>query len=300
MANFDQFEFYKELYFKENERRSSIDGALNVPIVVTTALVAGIYILATTYSRHVDEWVTNGFFTLLIISFFFLGVSIYWICTVFVSQGSFFFSTNPPQYGGIPFADPLFQWHGQMEQYYRTHFASDPNVQNMADDAFREYLVSQFITSLDRNTHANDNKFSQLFNANKWLVRSLMFCGFSIPIYAYSFFTKPETVFNTKISGDSLNVYIIDKKHVLIEESNEQSAKQSPTAADLANSKSIVSSQPAAKASAAAGKIDKRRSGVSKTPRMEGKIKSNYNGRRKQTCAKGDTTTTDPTTGEGY
>lgn len=299
MANFDQFEFYKELYFKENERRSSIDSALNVPIIVTTALVAGIYILATTYSRHVDEWATNWFFTLLVISFFFLGVSIYWICTVFVSQGSFFFSNSPPQYGGIPFANPLFQWHGQMEQYYRTHFANDPNVQNMADDAFKGYLVSQFITSLDRNTHANDNKFSQIFNANKWLVRSLMFCGFSIPFYAYSFFTKPETVISTKISGDSLNIHLIDAKAPFNRKSNEQSAKPATTT-DSADSKSVVGSQSATKTSAATRTIDKRRPGVRKTSRMEGKIKSNYNGRRKQTCAKGDTTTTNPTTGEGY
>lgn len=284
--SFDQFEFYKELYFKENERRISIDSALNIPIIVTTALVAGIYVLATSMSFH-DVWLTILFALPIIVAAAFLFISIYWICTVFVTQGAFFFSTTPPTYAGIPFVGRLSQWHDQLEQYYRAHYANDPNVATLADDEFKKYLVSEFIRSVDQNTHANDNKFSQIFNANKALVRSLYFVGLSIPFYFWSFFTKPESVINSRISGDSLNVHLIDK-HMLELKSNERSTTKA-AAADSTGPKPVTSTISPPSSTTTAWKTNKRGSGISKTPRLERKIKSNHHGRRKQTCTKGDT-----------
>lgn len=45
MSNFDHYEFYKELYFKENERRTEIESSLNIPLAIITGLVAGIYMV---------------------------------------------------------------------------------------------------------------------------------------------------------------------------------------------------------------------------------------------------------------
>ena len=50
----DQFDFYKELYFKENERRQEVRNSLNIPIAIITALSSAAYFFITSFDYTID------------------------------------------------------------------------------------------------------------------------------------------------------------------------------------------------------------------------------------------------------
>lgn len=68
----DEFEYYKELYFKENERREAVVNSLNIPIAIITGLSSGTYFLITCFDYNIDRFLTLVFLFLIIPTTFFI------------------------------------------------------------------------------------------------------------------------------------------------------------------------------------------------------------------------------------
>ena len=64
----DQFDFYKELYFKENERRQEVLNSLNIPIAIITALSSVAYFFITSFDYTIDFFLSGIFITLISIT----------------------------------------------------------------------------------------------------------------------------------------------------------------------------------------------------------------------------------------
>src|ERR1044072_5236245 len=67
----DRFEFYKESYYKELERKDALEDALNMPLSIASATLAVLFFFSTSYDYELDggcECVCRTFFLLLILA----------------------------------------------------------------------------------------------------------------------------------------------------------------------------------------------------------------------------------------
>jgi hypothetical protein len=211
VAGFEHFEFYKELYFKENERRTEIESSLNVPLAIITALVAGIYILATTYPTEATFLVDICFWAGLTATFLVLALSVYFLVLAFSDATNLFevFSANNRfSYKGIPYPQGLFNWHQNLDRFYRQTVPNDPNLSDLADNELKTYVISQFVISADHNTFVNDRKLSVLFKCKKCLIISLIFNVIALFPYMHAFINKSDEVHKVELSNKSHKVEI--------------------------------------------------------------------------------------------
>ena len=259
----DLFEFYKELYHKENDRRQEVINALNIPLAIVTALATAVFILVTTFSYKV-HWVSTSLFIIgMLAATYFLICSIFYLSHAFINmKGNF-------EYTGIPYAKSLFDWHKQLDVYNQQNFASHPNVDQMADEQFKEYLIKNFVDHIDHNTYVNDQKHSYIFNSKHFLIYCLISCLISLLPFGWGFFNREDEIHK---------VEIIKSKEETHKQSLEYHAK--PTTSH-ASPTSPGSSTSAAPATAPAEQADKRRDTTAPRPQAEKegrKIKSMNNG----------------------
>lgn len=183
----DNFEFYKEMYFKENDRRMEVQNSMNIPIAVITATASVLFYLITTMN-YGDGKSNNYIFILLIgISIMGLLISIYNLIRAF---GEFF---KGYEYSSIPYAQQLYDWNIELEKYYE-------NIGNSSDDAikhFDKYITENLIKHTDHNMYVNDKKFAYIFKSKKNLVFSIIFTLLSVVPFLFSKYTtvkeNPQT-----------------------------------------------------------------------------------------------------------
>lgn len=213
MANFDYYEFYKELYFKENERRQEVESALTLPLAIVTALVAGMYVLLTTFSYDYSWLLTITFLCLVFPALIFLLYSVWWQSLAFVTrigflkferQKGFFFKFKIKevfQYKGIAFSEKLNEYHKELIEYYQKYYPDELNIDELIANQFKEYLINEFTKATDYNTATNDTKYTYVFNSKIFLVYSLWFSAFALAPYFVSYFHKNDDIYKVYIDN---------------------------------------------------------------------------------------------------
>ncbi len=145
----DKFEFYRELYHKENARRTEVLNSMNIPIAIISALSTALYFVITTFDYNIDTYLNFifcGLFTIAIICVLF---AISYLIRAFNNF------TKGYKYSGIPYPNELYNWHNELIEHYTNN---NGTIQD-ADNHFKDYLTCNFAKHSDHNMFINDKKF---------------------------------------------------------------------------------------------------------------------------------------------
>ena len=207
----NHYEFYKDLYFRENDRRTELENSLNIPFAIITALVAGIYILATTFPYSSEEGAAKYIFIVLMVgTALTLAGAVFFVILVYGDASGFFHIFNPRNtfsYRGIPYAQSLLNWHENLVVFY----TSNPPLPNsagvvlsaleQADVDLEEYLLNQFVAATNHNTFVNDRKLTDIYRTKKLLIISLIFNFLALFPYMFGFVTKKDEVHKVELQN---------------------------------------------------------------------------------------------------
>lgn len=232
MANFDHYEFYKEIYFKEQERRQEVSNALNIPLAIITGLIAGFYVLITTFSYEIHWSIIVVFVLLLLGAVGFLCAGIWWLVLAFATRDGFFKIKfdNVFEYKTIDFLQNIHDWHAQEHAANMYYDTGVQGIEERANDDLKENLIIQYIEKADHNATVNDLKLSYIFNCKMFLIYSLLLSAAAFLPYLISFFWKPDEIHKIHIESGLSNAVGTVPKIDSPTQNNEQSIKQSAKA----------------------------------------------------------------------
>jgi len=205
------FEFYKELYHLENQRRETINNSLSIPLAILTGLVAGVYVLFTTFPFDQNLITTICFSILLICGIFSMGYSSFYLCKVIVKKLNWRSARSSFEYKAIADPTSLLRWNESLE----STFAGDPDEERLILSEFQRQLREQFVECAHHNQKVNDDKVEEALISKLTAVYSLIFFFLSIIPYVIAYLHKNDEIYRVQIEN-SKN----EKEHVVIKNYN--------------------------------------------------------------------------------
>ena len=206
MTNSDEIlNFYKELYYKESERKEQITNSLNIHIGVITGFLTIQFYLITSFNFELSK-ILSSFF--IILCFTTLGLSLFSIYNLLLTYSNFlkgFTST------GLPTAKEIEKYRLELVEYHT-------NL-NKIDLEFKKYLIEEYIKNYDSLLQNNDRRVQFLFLSKKYSIIGLTFILVASLLFLINFFKKPdeikkieiinlqkieETLIKVKVNTDSL------------------------------------------------------------------------------------------------
>jgi hypothetical protein len=174
--------FYRELYFKENERRQEVLNALNIPIAIITALATAIYLFITTYDYSLSVILNYFFVDFVLLSTISLILAIFYLVKAFCD----FYKGY--EYKGLPYPGELHKWHNDLKSYYQQYQLNDDS-----DNTLENTILEKLLSCTDHNMYVNDKKHEYIYNSKKFLVGSLICSLLTFLPFGYNYFNKGET-----------------------------------------------------------------------------------------------------------
>ncbi len=222
----DKFEFYKELYHKENDRKSEITNSYRIPVVVISALASGAYFLLIHYTFQLTKYLDWIFICLLSFTILCILTSCYYMIRAFNTFKSF-------DYKGIPPVNMLEDWHKELLKYYKKD-------KRKTSKEFKKGVTNHFIESIQYNTEINDRKHGFIYKSKQFSAIGLTFLILCFVPYLYNHFSIPQKLEKTEVLDKdyikelkALNIKIdsltnsIDKLKIEIMSSKEKTTKKS-------------------------------------------------------------------------
>ncbi|MCB0395865.1 MAG: hypothetical protein KDD36_04400 [Flavobacteriales bacterium] len=184
------FEFFKELYFKENDRKLELQNALNIPIITVTAIVSILFYFVTTFSYGKDSYCLNAIFVILSI-----GTALVLLFSIIHITRSYTGIWTGYDYSYVAGAKKLQDWYGDLMQYYNERNGTISDI----NEAFKQGVLNKFTESIDKNRLINDLKFKYLFRAKQGLVIAVYLTMATSIVYLSNFFQAPNESHNSEI-----------------------------------------------------------------------------------------------------
>lgn len=200
----DKFDFYKEQYYQEIDRKNDISNSLSTPIGIISALVAGLFYSLTTYDFSLGITLVIPFILLFALAIIFLSISVYHLIKAFSDFHNGF------NYAYLVDTDDLDNYYNELKDFNK----QENTTPDTSDNEFQEYVLSELIKSTGINQKNNKSKIFHRFLCNKHMINAfLTMCILTIP-FGINFGlqnTKPKI---QKVAIDStLNVNLQSKQN---------------------------------------------------------------------------------------
>ena len=216
----DNFELYKELYHKENDRRNEVQDALNIPIAIVSALITAIYFLLTNFDYEVSVIVNYIFYLFSIVTVGCILSSIFYLVKAFSNL------TKGYEYSGLSYPKELYNWNIELENYYKTYF---DNV-SLAEQEFKKHIIEKLVTHTDHNMYVNDEKYGYIYNSKKYLIFCLISILTTLFPFGYNYVLKKDNIQKVQIINIEREKSNNQLKHNKTKQANgSKSTKSVPT-----------------------------------------------------------------------
>lgn len=190
----NKLDFLIDWYHKENDRQSSINNSLSIPIGILSGLLALLFFLIKDYSysnetNHIAIFV----FALLIIASIICWVIV--VINLFLSYNNLF---KGYEYKGIPYPTILNNQYEGLEKFVEEQ-KDELDEKTSADSLFEQQFHEMLSEYLNRNIGNNDKKSSYLHVAKKYLLLCFIFTAcssipFSINYFNYNDIEKVKSI----------------------------------------------------------------------------------------------------------
>jgi len=191
----DKFDFYRELYHKENERRTEVLNSMNIPIAIISALSTALYFVITSFDYKIETFLSYIFCGLCIVATICVLFAIYYLIRAFSNF------TKGYEYQGIPYPNELYHWYNELVE----HYANNNGTVQDADNHFKDYLINNFTKHSDHNMFVNDKKYEYIYMSKKYLIAGLIITLLIMLPFGYNYFNKKETIHKIEISNQDNN-----------------------------------------------------------------------------------------------
>ncbi len=173
----NKFEFQKEWFYKEEERKENLNSSLNIPIGILTAIIAGIYFLASNYNYFKGTKLLLFSFIILII-----GSALFWIISIYFLLKSYNNLYKGYSYKGFPSSNFIKIEYDNLTEYYEN------NKSNLDHSITLESLVESNIEiiltkCIETNAFNNDRKSVYLHHAKTLILNCLIALFFSSVLF---------------------------------------------------------------------------------------------------------------------
>lgn len=187
-----RFDFYKELYYKELERKKALNDSLTLPIGVITGVIAWLFYFYNNYYNKSDLAIPTWVFIIYLLSLTALILSVLFLILSYFEpkfKRKKYFITSAYDYYYIDFADK-----------YENFYKENNSKQNKTED-LEELLIEHFISCSQYNTSLNDRKTARLLRTKLFLVSSLAFSFVLLifPVTNKSSFVQKQKLQEVKI-----------------------------------------------------------------------------------------------------
>lgn len=181
-----KFEFYKEVYFFEHNRKNSVLNAHGIPVGILTILlgVIGFYIDDLIKEQLPFDWLFFTFSLFLVAS----------IIAIIISFVILVRSYTGHQYEYIPILDKIREFEKSNDAYYQ-------NKKQQADEDFFNHLKDAVVNAASRNYLSNRQRATLLFKANRILIFACILSALSaVPYFSSKALQKKDPpIHNVKL-----------------------------------------------------------------------------------------------------
>ncbi len=147
-------DFYKELYFKENERKKEFDNLVNLPILIYTSIVAvNLFALEKFIKDPLDIYCANYFLKVLVsITLGSIAYSLYYLLKSFVNF--------PKSYIYKEIGNPkeIFDYELNLREEQETLEDAELLMNNYLKDSFMDCANSNFLINQKRSEYYAKSK----------------------------------------------------------------------------------------------------------------------------------------------
>jgi len=187
----NRFDFYKEAYFKELDKKENLNSSLGTPIALITAIGVWLFYLLNNFEFN------KSFFSVLLIGLMILGC-------IFLILGVWNLC--------LSYYKPKDIKHFNFEDYYDYQYK--PPLQKIEEDYSNNQveaensLVNDLIKSTDYNNSLNLFKDNYLLKAKKRIILALFSSMFSLAVYvcSYSNGYKPKLLYQQMKVIDTVKI----------------------------------------------------------------------------------------------
>lgn len=160
----DRFEYYKNLYNLEEEKRIKLNDSLNMPFAIITIIGAIIYTFLTNFKFAECNLNTISFIVIIILSIIALIISIYYMILSYEVFTRF-------QYEYLPYPDSLEEYYSHLEEMYS---GASREQEGLHEHLFETELIERYVRSCSVNSSLNDRKSGFLHRGKRFLIISLI------------------------------------------------------------------------------------------------------------------------------
>jgi hypothetical protein len=182
----NRIEFLKEWFYKEDERKNSLNDSLNIPIGLLTGLIAIIsYIFNEFNSLNEKPFIRNCFYFLIIVSI------IFWLISVFKLLQSYNDLYKGYSYLGFPRPSFLKDDNESLKKYYSDYkddLDDGISLQSLEEDNLETLLTK----CLDTNVYNNDRKSAYLHSSKIHILNCLITILLSSTLFTFNYINNKE------------------------------------------------------------------------------------------------------------
>ncbi len=191
----NRFDFYKEFYFKELDKRNEINNSLSLPIGLISALVASNFYLITNFDFKYQAWLSISFSTLLVIGLLLLIFSIFHLIKAYNDFPKGY------EYILIPDTTEIDKYYNELKEYYK----NNSSLLDTSDIEVEDYLLNEMIKNTGENQKNNKRKYKFRYNCEYYLIACFITLCLSATLFSINYAKKPEKNDITKVKLIDVN-----------------------------------------------------------------------------------------------
>lgn len=193
----DKFEFLKEWFYKEDERKESLNNSVNLQLGILTAIIAAIFYILTKYNY------TDLPFSTFLFIFFQIATIIFWLISSYFLLMSYNNLYKGYKYLGFPYANFINDEYAKLKPYYEQYRNDlDKDLDSLVKDNIEKLLIR----NIDNNFYLNDTKSAYLHKSKIHLLNCIILLLISTILFSYNFIVNPQIeITNVKIIKEMSN-----------------------------------------------------------------------------------------------
>lgn len=215
----NDLEFYENWYDKEEQRRTSLENSLNIPIgILTVNFILQFYLI-----KEFDFKISTLYEEIFLISAVVFSFIAALVATYYLLK-SYHRIYKGFEYKGLPYPSELLEYKNQLKKYYQDFAINYPGIDS--DKEFEKYLLNKYVTYIDQNAYNNDYKAKTLHSSRRYIFISLFTILIAFVPFIYNIFKQPEKTYNIKFETQDL----INERLLKLEENAKPTKSTNSTA----------------------------------------------------------------------
>lgn len=191
----NKIEFLKEWFYKEEERKGTLNDSLNIPIGILTGIVAVVYFVLSNYNYENGSKLLKFLFIILIIVCIF-----FWLRCIFYLLLSYNNFHRGYGYKAFPSADFIKKEYETLTPYYKEYKSEFEETGVTLDKLVENNIEEILVQCIDNNVFNNDKKSGYLHNSKTSIIICILSLFFSSIIFSINYINyKQEEILCVKI-----------------------------------------------------------------------------------------------------